>query len=172
MSNLVICGFKGCGKTTFGKALAKKIGYDFIDTDYLIADDCRTFYEKVGEEAFRLAEKQAIAFLETVERAVIATGGGAILDPDNVALFKKIGKIIYIKEEKAVVKARLLQKPYPAFFLGKDIEREFEDMYSRRVSIYEAIWDITHLELSCRSRHGENLMEKLSALSSMVVLQD
>ena len=171
MNNLILCGFKGCGKTTLGKELAKKIGYDFIDTDDLIAEDCKSFYKEVGESAFRLAEKKAIVTLQNVSYSVIATGGGALLDPDNREIFKKIGKIIYLKEEKEAIKARLLKKPYPAFFSGKDIEREFEEMYAYRIAIYEGLWEVIHLELSCRSPHGENPMERLLALLSMDVLQ-
>ena len=171
MNNLILCGFKGCGKTTLGKELAKKIGYGFIDTDSLIAEDCKSFYKEVGESAFRLAEKKAIASLHDVSSCVIATGGGAILDPESRAIFKKIGRIIYLKEEKETIKARLLKKPCPAFFPGKDIEREFEEMYAHRVSIYEGLWEAIHLELSCKSPHGENLMERLWALLSTDVLQ-
>lgn len=171
MTNIILCGFKGSGKSTLGKAIADEIGYSFVDTDHLIAKDCKDFYQKFGESAFRQAEKKAISSLHTLQKTVVATGGGSILDPDNVVVFKKIGVVIYLKEEKTLIKNRLLKEPYPAFFLGKDLEREFEEMYARRKGLYERVaghiahsekdvWEVIHLELFCKSRHGESLMAK------------
>ncbi len=141
MTNFILCGFKGCGKTTLGKMLAEKLGYSFVDTDDLISSDPRGLYRQVGEKAFRLAEKKAIATLQSIQNTVVATGGGSILDKETVALLKRIGKIIYLKETKEVLKMRLLQKPYPAFFAGKNVEQEFEAMYAERQPLYEKIAD-------------------------------
>ena len=146
MSNIILCGFKGCGKSTLGQKLAQELAYAFIDTDNLISGDCRRFYKEVGDKAFRLAEKNAILSLQGIEKTVIATGAGAVLDPHNALILKKIGKIIYLKELKSVVKARLLQNPYPAVFKGKDFEKEFEEMYALRAQVYESIstdvWEV------------------------------
>jgi shikimate kinase len=176
LSNIILCGFKGSGKTTFGKKLAQELRYAFIDTDYLISDDCRCFYEKVGEKAFRLAERKAILPLEGIQKTVVATGAGAVLDPESVVLFKKMGCIIYLKEDKEILKKRLLANPYPACFPGKDLEREFEEMYAQRKSIYEDIsefvWEVTPLEHCFKSPRGESLMGKLSALLSTAVPRD
>lgn len=171
MTNFILCGFKGCGKTTLGKMLAKKLGYSFLDTDDLISLNTRDLYQQAGKKAFRLAEKKAIASLDLIQNTVVATGGGAILDKDNVAILKKIGKIIYLKERKDVLKARFFKKPYPAFFQGKDVEQEFEAMYAERYALYESsadyivknqeqLWAIIHLAQSFKSQPGESLMEK------------
>ena len=81
-----------------------------------------------------------IGALLELHSCVIATGGGAVLDPDNVAVFKRLGKIIYLKVEKEVIKQRLLKKP-PAFLDQLDLEGSFEKMYAERMPLYEQIAD-------------------------------
>lgn len=142
MNNLVLIGFKGVGKTRLGKEMALHLGYNFIDTDNLIAADCHRFYREVGEKAFRLIEKGVIGSLFKFKRTVIATGGGSILDPDNILTFKKIGKVIYLYLPKNELKKRLLKQPIPSFLEGDNFEISFEKMYQERSYLYEKIADV------------------------------
>ena len=183
MNNFILVGFKGSGKSTLGKKLASQLKYAFIDIDCLISSNCHDFYKTYGEKAFREAEKKAIFSLKDVQKAVIATGGGALLDPENVCVLKKIGRLIYLKEDKQIIKKRLLTPPYPAFFAGKDLEREFEEMYAQRSALYEEsaddwadpnedLWEVIHSEPCFRLQLGASRMEKPSVLSSTDVRRD
>jgi shikimate kinase len=140
LNNIILIGFKSCGKTTYGQKLAQEIGFHFIDTDVLISNNCRDLYE-TDPFAFRRLEKQVIAALLEFHSCVIATGGGTILDSDNIAILKRLGKIIYLKVEKEIIKNRLLGGELPAFLDCHDPEGSFEKMYSERASLYENIAD-------------------------------
>ena len=145
MNNLILCGFKRSGKTTYGKLIAQELHRCFIDTDDLIP--CA-----FGDPVFREFEKRAIFSISHIRNSVIATGGGCILDPDNVTLLKKIGKIIYLKVPKEILKHRMLQHPLPQFLDRNNLEESFEKMYATRLPIYENIaddtWEVTDLEPS------------------------
>ncbi len=138
-----MCGFKRSGKSTLGRELAKELGYHFIDTDLLIASDCRKFFLDLGTDVFRRYEKKIVFSLQHVEHSIIATGGGTILDPDNVAILKRLGKIVYLQVDKEELSQRLLQPPLPAFFSPDKPEQSFEEMYRERAPIYEKIADVT-----------------------------
>lgn len=171
-NNVVLVGFKRSGKTTHGKKIAEKLNCNFIDTDDLIAFDCRRFYQDIGADSFRLLEKKIIFSLGVVQRSVIATGGGSILDPDNVFALKKMGKVIYLQVPKDELKARLLKSPIPSFLDPQDLDGSFEKMYRHRSPIYKKIadiivkdehnlWEVIHSEPFFASLHGANLTAKL-----------
>ncbi len=140
MNNIILCGFKSSGKTTLGKKIAEKTGLHFIDTDELVSKNCRQLYLQ-GPEAFREIEKEVIGALVGFEHCVIATGGGAILDPANVAILKKLGKIFYLRVPKEELRRRLLADPLPAFLDLNNPEESFEEMYESRKDLYEQIAD-------------------------------
>jgi shikimate kinase len=171
LNNLIFIGFKRSGKTSTGKKVALKLDKQFIDTDDLIALDCRQFSQEIGIDSFRLLEKKIIFSLSIVQNAVIATGGGSILDPDNVSQLKKLGKLIYLHVPKDKLKERLLKPPLPSFLDPKDLDGSFEKMYAHRAPIYEKIadiivkdektlWEVIPSELCSASPRGESLTAK------------
>lgn len=98
--NIVLVGMPGCGKSSVGKRIAKKLGRDFYDTDEVItqqqnATPAQIIQEK-GEPAFRDIESAVCEELATKTNAVISTGGGAILRKENVVHLKNNGKIFFI----------------------------------------------------------------------------
>jgi shikimate kinase len=90
--NIILIGMMGSGKTTIGKAIAQRINYPFFDSDHVIEEKCgtsiSTIFSLEGELGFRKRESEVIQFLCTYTNIVIATGGGAILNPDNRNIFK------------------------------------------------------------------------------------
>lgn len=141
MNNIILIGYKSSGKTTLGKKIAEKTGRHFIDTDDLIAKNNREFYLAVGPTAFREIEKEVIRALAEFQNSVIATGGGTILDPENVIILKKLGKLFYLEVAKEELKKRLLIDPLPAILDPENPEASFEKMYHERKSIYESVAD-------------------------------
>ena len=81
--NIILIGFRGTGKTTIGKILARQLGKGFIDADeYLEKKEgmsIKDIFEKGGEKLFRDIESKVIAELPLLDDKVIATGGGAVL---------------------------------------------------------------------------------------------
>ncbi len=98
--NIVLIGMPGCGKTTIGRKAAKALGKSFIDTDEEIVRETGMkipeIFEKCGEKGFREIEADIVKKVSARQSAVIATGGGAVLNQRNVQLLKENGFIIFI----------------------------------------------------------------------------
>jgi shikimate kinase len=94
--NVVLTGFMGTGKTTVGRLLAARLGYDFVDTDQVIVERhgaIADIFRTRGEDAFRQIERELAAELAARERLVISTGGRMLLDADNVAVLSRSGRV-------------------------------------------------------------------------------
>lgn len=154
--NTILFGFKGSGKTHFGKLLAERLKRPFIDTDDLIVQlhgqenlTVRDVYKAVGEQNFRLLETEALRSLAKQEPSVIALGGGTILNPVNKELLKEMGSLIYLEASlsslrkrevnpivgplEVLYKERLpLYRAIPAFYINTDLfnEEELIDLLS------------------------------------------
>ena len=139
---MILFGFKSCGKTFWGKRLAERLSWNFIDTDLLLEErenlPVREIYIRFGESYFRSLEKEIILSLKKAENRVIAVGGGAIFDEAIVAHLQSLGKLIYLRQDKAILKKRLLLSP-PAYFNLNDNEASFERLYAQRKPLYESI---------------------------------
>ena len=90
--NIIIIGMPGSGKTTFGKALASRLGRPFYDADdVIVQQEGKTIPElfAISEDCFRDAEVRASRFLADKKGIVVACGGGVIKRQENIAIFKK-----------------------------------------------------------------------------------
>ncbi len=110
MTIVVITGFMGTGKSTVGRSLADRLGVPFVDTDALIERDegrpVSEIFANSGEVYFRSAEKRAITSALGFKGAVVATGGGAIVDADNRALLKAAAPIVCLTARPEVIARR------------------------------------------------------------------
>ena len=100
MSNLILCGFMGSGKTSLAQVFSKMTGQQFIDTDMLIEQSEQMtipqIFEKHGEEYFRKLELNLAMILSTNNNCVIATGGGFLLHDSIDEIMRKTGDILFI----------------------------------------------------------------------------
>lgn len=98
--NIVLTGMPACGKSTIGKKMAKSTGKTFIDTDALIVEKAGKpipeIFHELGENGFRRIEAEVIEEIATLGGCIIATGGGAVLNPENILNLKANGRIYYI----------------------------------------------------------------------------
>src|SRR5438874_2209253 len=94
-SNVILVGFMATGKSSVGRALASRLGREFVDTDLLVerrfGKPVATLFAEEGEAVFRRAERAAVASAARHAKAVIATGGGSLGDPGNVAVLRDAG---------------------------------------------------------------------------------
>lgn len=151
--NLILYGFKSCGKTTLGQRVAKLMNCAFYDTDNLVESlhqlktgqciSAREIFTNEGELYFRELERQVLFLIANVENSIIAIGGGLILDPFNRGLLEKIGKLVYLKVKKEIIKKRIFTKPHysnlPGFLDVSHPEESFEQIFQKRSAIYEQI---------------------------------
>jgi shikimate kinase len=148
--NFILIGYRASGKTSVGKKLSGLLGTSFYDTDALIQQQTgktvRAMVLEGGWPAFRQAERAAVASLAGKEEAVIALGGGAVLDPANVEPLKPRGFFIWLQAEKETIQERLkgdrasAQQRPPLSISGDGDE---EEILRRRIPLYEAIADLT-----------------------------
>jgi shikimate kinase len=146
MKNLILFGFKGAGKTHFGKKLSTILHCPFIDTDFLIQElhlketnqklSIKEIYRLLGETAFRALEKKTIPILQSIDHSVIALGGGFVLDPDNIEKLQTLGPLVYLKASPAKLQKRIFQDELPAIV---DSVEAFHKMIHEREPIYRAI---------------------------------
>lgn len=137
--NIVLTGMPASGKSTVGRLLAELLGREFTDTDTMVeAADGRPIpqiFSEDGEAAFRDMETEAVKKVAAVGGAVIATGGGAILRPENVAALKQNGIVVFLD--------RPLGQLVPDE--GRPLSRSEEAIrqrYAERYGIYIATADI------------------------------
>ena len=137
--NIVLTGMPACGKSTIGEKLSVLTGKPFIDTDSLIAEKAGKsipeIFEEAGEIGFRTLEAEVIAEISPLGGYVIATGGGAILNPQNVLNLKANGRIYYIDRPLSWLTAT---KDRPLSSNRADLEKR----YSERYEIYKSTADV------------------------------
>jgi shikimate kinase len=111
MMKIFLIGFMGCGKSTLGKKLALKLGYDFIDLDHQIEKNVGTtiaaYFSANGEDAFRKLESETLKTFSYPNNVVVATGGGAPCFFDNMNWMNANGLSIYIEMPAAALAKRL-----------------------------------------------------------------
>lgn len=139
---IVLAGFMGTGKSSVGRRLAARLGREFVDTDALIEQDAGTSITRIfadyGEAEFRAREKRAVAVAVDEDGRVVAVGGGAILDGENLAAMKAAGPVVCLTARPEVVLARvahdtgrpLLQGPQPLETI-RGLMAERADAYAR-----------------------------------------
>ncbi len=136
----------GAGKTTIGRQLARRLDRRFVDCDHEIEERCGVkipiIFEIEGEPGFRRRETQVIAELATEPGLVVATGGGAVLAPENRACLASQGLVIYLavapfhlwERTKNDTNRPLLQVPNP--------RKRIEELHALRDPLYREIADI------------------------------
>ena len=129
--NIVLIGMPGSGKSTVGSLLAQRLGRPFVDTDDLIVQiagsDIPTIFERQGEAVFRRLEKEVIASVSARSGCIIATGGGAVLDPDNIAALKMNGRVSFLDRPLELL---LPTADRPLASTSEAIEQRYRERYS------------------------------------------
>ena len=140
-TNIILTGFMGTGKTTLGQLLAEKIGYQFVDTDALIEQQTgktiADLFQSYGETAFRKLESELVENLAQKQRLVIATGGGLVLNPKNIATLNKTGQIICLTASPEEILSRVSGKQGVRPLLqGENPLEKITQLLQQRDSVY------------------------------------
>ncbi|MCD4717992.1 MAG: shikimate kinase [Desulfobacterales bacterium] len=147
--NIVLIGYRCSGKTEVGKILAKELGRDFLDTDALIEKDTGHSVEKIvsgkGWDHFREIEKRLVAEVSRNDHLVVATGGGFVMDEENVQNLKKNGWVVWLSAGGDVLKHRMDKdresgRPRPSLTGDNPLE-EIKEVLSIRKPLYERAGD-------------------------------
>lgn len=145
--NIYLIGPMGTGKTAVGKALARITGMPFVDSDaeieHLSGVDIPYIFEQEGEVGFRRREREALEELCRRDSLVMATGGGAVLAPENRALLKATGVVVYLQTSAGQQLQRVGSGRGRPMLQGTDIARRLRDLSEIREPLYREIADLT-----------------------------
>ncbi len=144
--HIVLVGPMGSGKSTLGRALAARLGLDFIDVDErIVAEAGRSIAElfaSEGEAGFRTRESRVLAQALGEAAAVVATGGGAVLDAANRAVMRAAGIVVYLQVDAAAQLARLADDTSRPLLAAPDRAQRLANLQAQREPLYR---DAAHL---------------------------
>ncbi|NNG00133.1 MAG: shikimate kinase [Desulfobacteraceae bacterium] len=150
-SNIYLIGYRCTGKTSLGKALAKKLGRAFLDTDdRIVAEEGVSITEMVrrhGWPYFRNKERVVVGRVADMDYRVVATGGGVVLDHINTAAMKASGRVIWLQAQPETIVKRIRADrrsgDHRPALTGNDLETEVLRTLDERRALYAAAMDLT-----------------------------
>jgi shikimate kinase len=138
--SIVLVGLMGAGKTCIGTRLARKLGMGFVDADDEIetAADCtiEEIFNKYGEQAFRDGERRVIARLLEGEPRVVATGGGAFVNPETRENVRRLGISVWLKADVDVLLHRVSRRNNRPLLKNGDKREILERLIDERYPAY------------------------------------
>lgn len=148
--NLVLIGYRGTGKTTVARELARRLGWEWVDADVEVelraGLSIAEIFAARGEEAFRDLESRVLAELAPRRRLVLAAGGGAVLRGENRALLRQCGRVIWLKAEPATLWKRIQsdaategRRPR---LTSRGGEAEIMELLAQRTPLYQECADL------------------------------
>ena len=163
MGLVFLIGFMGSGKTTLGRKLASRMGYEFMDLDHVLEAQAgitiAEYFSEFGEDAFRKLESEVLKQTQYPQNAVISTGGGLPCFFDNMAWMNAHGKTIYLKLSPKTLADRLenekLHRPLLRDKHGDDLVNFITEKLAERDGFYTRAKIITDaLSLTAEKLEG------------------
>ncbi len=150
MKNIILIGMKGCGKTTVGRVLARKLSMRFVDLDHELSVihekdtgkrcSCRKIFQSIGETEFRILETKALKSVNGLQHIVLSCGGGAPLCEINQQILTSLGTVIFLDTDEDILLDRMLKHGTPAFLeITKDKAQSLHQILEERSPAYEKI---------------------------------
>lgn len=143
---IVLVGPMGAGKTTIGKLLAKETGFEFCDSDKVIEErsgaNIPWIFDVEGEEGFRVRETNAIAELSQKKRAILATGGGAMMRSENRDYVTRTGFVVYLNTSVEQQYKRTHKDKNRPLLQGDDALNVLKELYQKRDPLYREVADM------------------------------
>jgi shikimate kinase len=144
-SNIILIGFMGCGKSSIGRRLSTRLGYDFIDSDDLIVAragrSISEIFAEEGEVRFRQRETEALRGLQDAEEIVLATGGGAVLSEENRTLLHRIGRVVWLHSDPETLFERASRSRKRPLLDVENPRGTFNALLESRLPVYESTAD-------------------------------
>lgn len=167
--SIVLVGLMGVGKSTVGRRLARRLGLPFVDSDEEIeraADhEIKEIFDRFGEASFRDGERRVLRRLIAGDRKVIATGGGAFMDPETRALILDRCIAIWLEADLETLAERVSRRSHRPLLVGRDPLPFLRDLAEARDPVYAE----AHLRVrSGPGPHERTVVRILEALAEHV----
>jgi len=144
--SLYLVGMMGAGKSTVGRLLARRLKLRFLDCDHEIERRCGVkiplVFEIEGEAGFRARETEVIAELTALKGIVLATGGGALLAPENRRRLAEHGTVIYLRARPEDLYTRVRHDRNRPLLATADPLRRLRELHAERDGLYASIADL------------------------------
>lgn len=141
--NIVLVGFMGAGKTCVGRFLAERLGMTFVDMDDVIVEregkPIPRIFADEGEPHFRLVERRLVRELAARGGQVVGTGGGIVLDPDNIQDFSRTGLVVCLRASPRTILERVAHDTNRPLLAGADKMAKIRDILDARRALYDAV---------------------------------
>lgn len=159
-------GMMGSGKTTVGRLIARRVGVEFVDTDREVESEAGISISEIfstrGEEAFRRMEREGIRRASLRGVGVVATGGGVVLDPDNVEVMRNTGTVVWLDAPVEVLASRLAgTTDRPLLEEAADPEAGLARLLSERRRLYSKA---AHHRVEVADRTPDEVAEEVISL--------
>jgi shikimate kinase len=167
--HLIFVGLPGVGKTTIGKAVARRLGRQFLDFDQEIERRSgmavREIFRVKGEEHFRDLEFALTRELSITGGMVLSPGGGWIAQQRSVELLRSTGRIIYLRASPEAVARRLRRVETRPLLAGRDPVVALRELYEKRRALYETADTVLDTETLARQQLIAKVVELVSTLT-------
>lgn len=166
--NIYLVGYRCSGKTTLGQLLAAQLGWPFVDTDSRVVAqagmDIAALVKENGWGHFRGLERACLEAVAAKAQQVVATGGGIVLDPQNVQTMQSSGVVVWLKASPGIIRKRMRSDAQtkgqrPALSHQNAVE-EIETVLQTRTPLY---LQARNIELNTDGKPVENLVRQLVA---------
>ena len=145
--NIILIGFMGCGKTTFGRWIEQRHNRLLVDTDNIIVSQqqmsVNDIFAEHGEPYFRSLETECVRklILDGIHDTVVSVGGGPISE-ENGELLKELGTVVYLRTKVDTLEKRLSHDKTRPLLAGGNVKEKIVDLMNKRSDIYEKRADI------------------------------
>jgi len=140
MVNIVLTGFMGAGKSAVGRRLAERLGMSMVDTDDIIEKEAgmriTEIFQRFGEERFRELEREVVKKVSRLDNHVIITGGGVVLNKENMADLRRKGVIIHLHADPEVIYNRVRGESHRPLLQVKDSMKRIRELLEYRAPFY------------------------------------
>jgi shikimate kinase len=144
--SIVLIGFMGTGKSSTGRALGRKTGLPRFDTDEMVSArfglPVTEFFARFGEEKFREAETETLRELLNKGPAVIVTGGGIVLRPDNVKLLRELGTLVCLEADEETLFRRISRRATRPLLQTENPRATMVELWRIREPLYREAADV------------------------------
>ncbi|UCD68247.1 MAG: shikimate kinase [Betaproteobacteria bacterium] len=160
--NIFLVGMMGAGKTSVGRALARRLGKTFHDSDHIIEERTGVripvIFDIEGEQGFRNRERAVIEEMTGHDNIVLATGGGAVLDVDNRRLLRERGTVVYLRAAVRELINRTRHDRNRPLLQTSDPQARIRAIFEERDPLYR---EVAHLVVETGSPTLHSLVNRL-----------